>query len=128
MGYRRPAKDLGGVVLRSASGAQIPLGSIARVEEGVTASSVTRYGGQRQIMLDANFDGKDMGKVVAEIQAYVEKEMPAGVRLNLTGQTEKMKDSMGAIGRASSPIRRLSPAISRRPAKPSITETTCRSA
>jgi len=115
-------------VLRSASGAQIPLGSIARVEEGVTASSVTRYGGQRQIMLDANFDGKDMGKVVAEIQAYVEKEMPAGVRLNLTGQTEKMKDSMGAIGRASSPIRRLSPAISRRPAKPSITETTCRSA
>ncbi|MBP9706517.1 MAG: efflux RND transporter permease subunit [Oligoflexales bacterium] len=94
------AQDIAGVALTNRRGEQISLGAIASLLETDAPSSIERFDGQRQIMLLANFTGKDLNKASSRVLEYINQNMPPDVSVRLSGQTEMMKDAIGAILRA----------------------------
>jgi HAE1 family hydrophobic/amphiphilic exporter-1 len=97
---RVSAEALAGVALTSRRGQQITLGSIATIVEADAPAAVERFNGQRQIVVFANFKGKDLNAAANQIDAYLKESIPPGISVNTSGQTEIMKNSMIAMLRA----------------------------
>jgi HAE1 family hydrophobic/amphiphilic exporter-1 len=97
---RLKAEDLAGVTLTSRTGQRLTLGSIAKIRESEAPSAIERYDGQRQIVVLANFTGKDLNAAANQIQQHVTATMPPQLTLALAGQTEIMKDSIAAMLKA----------------------------
>ncbi|MEN9809542.1 MAG: hypothetical protein RLZZ488_1109 [Pseudomonadota bacterium] len=89
--------DLSALTLPNAAGIPIALTSIARVERKPALSKVERLGGQRQIVVLANFQGKDLSAAIRSLEAQVKKTLPQGISYNLEGQAKLLKDAIGAM-------------------------------
>lgn len=97
---RLNAQSLGGLTLRNAKGQIINLGAIAEVTTAEAPAVIERFDRQRQITVVANFTGKDLNKAAGQIQGFIDANIPPEVTVNLAGQTETMKDAIGAMLRA----------------------------
>jgi HAE1 family hydrophobic/amphiphilic exporter-1 len=97
---RVSASDLSALVLTNRRGQQITLGTIASIQESSAPSSIERFDGQRQITVLSNFTGKDLNKAADTIQRFVDKNMPPGITVSLSGQTEIMKNAMMSMLKA----------------------------
>jgi len=89
--------DLSGLTLPNAAGVPIALTSVARIEQKSALSKVERLGGQRQIVVLANFQGKDLSKAISLIEAQTRSTLPAGVTFSFEGQAKLLKDAVGAM-------------------------------
>jgi HAE1 family hydrophobic/amphiphilic exporter-1 len=89
--------DLSGLTLPNASGIPISLTSIAHIEQKPSLSKVERLGGQRQIVVLANFQGKDLSGAIRSLENHVQKTIPEGLSYNLEGQAKLLKDAVGAM-------------------------------
>ena len=72
------------------AGARVPLGSLAEVVEDRSPNFIGRENGERRIVVTANTAGRDLGSVVADVQARVEAgvALPPGYRVEYGGQFE----------------------------------------
>lgn len=92
---RSSPEAIGRIVLESASGARIPLDSVADIREIVGPRQITRENGERFITVQLNVRGRDIGSYVAEAQAAVAQELdlPAGYRVEWGGQFELQQEA-----------------------------------
>lgn len=97
---RTSAQDLAGITLTNRRGEKVSLGSIAVVSEADAPASIERFNGERQIIVFANFRGKDLAGAANKVEAFVAANLPPGVSVAPAGQTEIMKQSFVAILRA----------------------------
>ena len=89
--------DLSGLTLPNAMGVPIALTSIARIEQRPALSKVERLGGQRQVVVLANFQGKDLSGAIAKLETHVKSSLPAGITYSFEGQAKLLKDAIGAM-------------------------------
>lgn len=94
---KRSLSDLESVSLPNGKGSNIALTSVANVFVGKSLSKVERNGGQRQIMIVANFKGQDLNKAINAIEQKVRASLPSGVSLQFEGQAKMLKEAVGAM-------------------------------
>jgi heavy metal efflux system protein len=84
----------------TAAGAQIPLREVARIERVMGAANIVREANSRVMALKFNVQGRDMGSVVQEAIAAVDKdvEIPDGNFLEWGGEFESQERAMRRLG------------------------------
>jgi CzcA family heavy metal efflux pump len=82
------------------SGAKVPLSSIAAVEESRGPNVIQHENVQRRIVVSANVSGRDLGRVVQDIQRQVAKQvkLPTGYFITYGGQFESQQSATRLIG------------------------------
>jgi cobalt-zinc-cadmium resistance protein CzcA len=72
-------------------GASTQLGSIAAVTEEDSPALVSREGGRRRVLVEANVRGRDLGSFVQDVKARLDTiPLPPGYRIALAGQYEHL--------------------------------------
>jgi CzcA family heavy metal efflux pump len=71
----------------------LPLGMLATVRRDVGPNTITREGTQRKMVIMANVSGRDLGSVVSDIRAGIERDvdLPDGYRVVYGGQFESQE-------------------------------------
>ena len=78
---------------------RVPLSALATVEEGDGPNQISRENTRRRIVLSANSDGGDLGKLVERIRLEVAASpMPAGYSVALEGQVQAQEQATRLIG------------------------------
>lgn len=86
---RDSAEAIGRLILKSDSGAQIPLSSVANISDVIGPRQITRENGERFIAVQLNVRGRDIGSFVADAQTATEAlNIPPGYRVEWGGQFE----------------------------------------
>lgn len=86
----RSPESLERLLLRTASGALVPLGAVADVALVEGPSTIQRQWGQRRITVQANVRGRDPGSFVGDVRSALREriDLPVGYRHELGGQFE----------------------------------------
>ncbi|MCC2955925.1 efflux RND transporter permease subunit [Massilia sp. IC2-477] len=93
----RSPQDLGRVMLDSPAG-QVPLSSIATVEEGDGPNQIGRENGRRRIVVYANTDGSNMSHIIDDVrQAVAATRLPGGYFVSVEGQFQAQEQSQRLI-------------------------------
>lgn len=80
---------LGTLLLSSSDGRMIPLGAVADLVRDQGPNAISRESVERVQLVLANVSGRDLGSVVADIEAAIAPiELPPGTRIELGGQFE----------------------------------------
>lgn len=89
-GERDSASDIGRLILKSPSGARVPLEDVAEISEVIGPRQITRENGERFITVQLNVRGRDIGSFVADAQKLTDTQLdlPPGYRLEWGGQFE----------------------------------------
>jgi cobalt-zinc-cadmium resistance protein CzcA len=97
--HRGTVEDIRRALVPTPSGARIPLGQLAFVDEILGPKRISREANQRRIVVQANVEGRDMGGFVAEAQAAVADRvpLPPGYFVNWGGQFENQQRAMGRL-------------------------------
>lgn len=87
---RSTPSDIRNVLIPTASGATVPLSTLAKVEEVVGPRQITRENVQRFTTVQLNVEGRDIGSFVEEAQRVIgeQVELPAGYLTDWGGQFE----------------------------------------
>lgn len=94
---KRSPQDLARTLIDTPAG-QIPVSAIATVQETDGPNQIGRENGRRRIVVYANTDGSDMGRVIADIRAVVaQTPLPAGTFMSLEGQFQAQEQAMQLI-------------------------------
>ncbi|MES2950127.1 MAG: efflux RND transporter permease subunit [Pseudomonadota bacterium] len=94
---KRSPQDLAQTLIDTPSG-RIPVSAIATVQETDGPNQIGRENGRRRIVVYANTDGSDMGRVIADIRTVMAKTpLPAGTFLSLEGQFQAQEQAMQLI-------------------------------
>ena len=90
---RSSAESIADISIRSATGAQVPLGAVTEiaVEEG--PSTIQREWGKRRVVVQANVRGRDVGSFVTDARRAIESEvdLPEGTFVTYGGQFENLE-------------------------------------
>jgi cobalt-zinc-cadmium resistance protein CzcA len=83
---------IGSLLIRTATGAKVPLDQIARIGTVAGQTIVAREDGKRQVAVRTNVRGRDQGSFVAEAQRAVQAavKIPAGYGIEWGGQFENL--------------------------------------
>jgi CzcA family heavy metal efflux pump len=81
--------------LRTSTGGHVPVSAVADVREDRSPNFISREGVQRKITVTANVAGRDLGSVVADVQAAVASRvtLPTGYRIEYGGQFESSQQA-----------------------------------
>lgn len=98
--YRSQPQAIGRLLVKTASGARLPLSQVAQIREVIGPVQINREKNQRRWIIAANVRGRDMGGVVADIQRIVEEriELQPGYYLEYGGQFENQQRAMRRLG------------------------------
>lgn len=90
--YRNTVESIRKTIIRSTTGAMVPLDEVATVEEIVGPRQITRERSQRFIAIQANVVGRDMGSFVADAEKAIaaEVDLPPGY-LTVWGGSYKLQ-------------------------------------
>ena len=93
----RSPQDLERIMLSSPAG-QIPLSSIATVEEGDGPNQIGRENGRRRIVVYANTDGSNMSHIIEDVRrAVAQTRLPGGYFVSVEGQFQAQEQSQRLI-------------------------------
>jgi cobalt-zinc-cadmium resistance protein CzcA len=97
--YRNSVETIRNILLRTASGALIPLGELATVELREGPALISRENLTRRIYIGFNTMGRDIEGVVAETQSKIQKqiELPPGYTITWGGSYENMQRAMAKL-------------------------------
>ncbi len=77
-----------------AAGGVVRLDSVVRLEPALGPNTIDRFGRQRQVVISANLEGKDMSGAVAELEEYVRgMNLPAEYRSEFIGRAKMLRES-----------------------------------
>lgn len=94
---RRSPQDLARTLIDTPAG-RLPVSAIASVEETDGPNQVGRENGRRRIVVYANTDGSDMGRVIADVRAVIARTpMPTGNFVTLEGQFQAQEQATRLI-------------------------------
>jgi Cu/Ag efflux pump CusA len=94
---QRSPQDLARTLIDTPAG-RLPLSAIASVEETDGPNQIGRENGRRRIVIYANTDGRDMGRVIGDIRAVVAKgQLPTGYFVSLEGQFQAQEQATRLI-------------------------------
>jgi HME family heavy-metal exporter len=94
---KRSPQDLASMLVDTPAG-RLPVSSFATVTEADGPNQIGRENGRRRIVVYANSDGSDMGRIVSDIrQAIASTELPSGSFINLEGQFQAQEQAAGQI-------------------------------
>ncbi|MCL5026181.1 MAG: efflux RND transporter permease subunit [Chloroflexi bacterium] len=95
---RQDFEDILQLPLATTKGNQIPLGTVAAISSTVGPTQIDREDRQRQIVVGAGYQGRDLGEVIADARkALARMELPAGVGVAFSGQAKYLEDMMQAL-------------------------------
>ncbi len=95
----RALEKLRGVLVDTPAGAHIPLGQLADFKVTSGAMNISRENGTRVKAVGVFIHGRDMGSVVADMQAKVrELTMPPGYLVTWSGEFENQQRAMKRLG------------------------------
>jgi Cu(I)/Ag(I) efflux system membrane protein CusA/SilA len=91
--YRADPQALGGVLVASPSGAQIPLGQVARIEHARGPAMISSENGLLLATVLLNVQGRDVGGFVEEARATVARNvtLPPGYYIGWSGRWENQE-------------------------------------
>ncbi len=89
---RSDMQALGQLPVPTASGAFVPLASVADISIGDGPNQISRENGKRRVVVQANVRGRDVAGVVSDAQAAIDKEvaLSPGTYLQWGGQFENL--------------------------------------
>jgi CzcA family heavy metal efflux pump len=94
---QRSPQDLARTLIDTPAG-RLPVSAIASVEETDGPNQIGRENGRRRIVVYANTDGGDMGRVIADIRALITKQqLPTGTFVSLEGQFQAQEQATTLI-------------------------------
>ena len=94
---RRSPQDLARTLIDTPAG-RLPVSAFASVEEADGPNQIGRENGRRRIVVYANTDGSDMGRVVADIRAVIARTpLPSGYFISLEGQFQAQEQATQLI-------------------------------
>ncbi len=89
---RSSAERIGQVVIRTETGAQVPLSSVATIELVEGPATIQREWAKRRVIIQANVSDRDLGSFVADVQRAVRDiDLPEGYYTTLGGQHENLE-------------------------------------
>jgi multidrug efflux pump subunit AcrB len=93
---------LSALKVTTASGAAVPLASVARIEFGRGPTTIERYDRQRRIAVEADLVGDTpLGAALEKVMALPEaRDLPAGVVIQSAGDAEIMAEVFGSFAQA----------------------------
>jgi cobalt-zinc-cadmium resistance protein CzcA len=97
--FRSSAEAIGGILLKTASGARVPLRDVAMIEVREGPAQVSRDAGKRRIVIGSNVQGRDLGGYVAEAQRKIAEQvqLPQGYYIEWGGQFQNMERAMNRL-------------------------------
>jgi len=97
---RESVEAIRAMLIDTPSGARIPLGVVASVENSTGPNIIQHENVQRRIVVSANVRGRDLGGVVHDIQGRVRDEvtLPVGYFVTYGGQFESQESATRLIG------------------------------
>ena len=94
---RRSPQDLARTLVDTPAG-RLPVSSFATVEESDGPNQIGRENGRRRIVVYANTDGSDMGRVIGDIRQVIdETALPTGSFISLEGQFQAQEQATQLI-------------------------------
>ena len=94
---KRGPLDLARTLVDTPAG-RLPVSSFASVEESDGPNQIGRENGRRRIVVYANTDGSDMGRVIADIRRVIaQTPLPPGGFVSLEGQFQAQEQAMKLI-------------------------------
>ena len=93
---RDSIEAIGNILIRTPSGARVPLSQVAEIASGEGPGQISREAGERRIGVECNISGRDLGGFVAEARRLIRKnvKLPAGYFLTWGGQFENQQRAM----------------------------------
>lgn len=92
------AGSMGNMLIAAPGGQLLPLSAIADVVRDQGPNAITRESVERMQLVMANVSGRDLGSVVADVQAALETiELPQGAHIELGGQFESAASASQAL-------------------------------
>jgi cobalt-zinc-cadmium resistance protein CzcA len=93
---KRVMASLGQTLIPTPDGGYAQLGSVASIRETSGAMNIAREAGRRTAAIGIFIKGRDMGSVVKDMQARVEKtvKLPAGYTIGWSGEFENQERAM----------------------------------
>lgn len=97
--YDGDVEPLRGLPLRTVTGQVVPLGDVADLTFVTGPAQVSRANQSRRLTVELNVRGRDLGTVVAEARAAVEKaqKLPVGYRMEWGGQFEHYDEARARL-------------------------------
>ncbi len=103
---RFPEKDrsspetIGQLHIKTLGGAQVPLHLLADIREVDGPVEIARESAKRQVVIQANVDGRDVVSFVDEVRATIEREvkLPQGYYVSYGGQFENQQRAAARLG------------------------------
>ena len=95
-GGERTLPNLPNLLIASPNGAQVPLSQVARFKSMSGAMNIARENGRRVVSIGVFIRGRDMGSVVKDMQALVEKmeSLGEGDEVSWSGEFENQERAM----------------------------------
>ena len=96
LAYRDNIEEISNMLIRSPSGAVVPLKDLAQISLADGPAQISRESAKRRLVIGANVQGRDLGGFVAEAQQRIASEvpLPEGYELTWGGQFENMERAM----------------------------------
>jgi len=96
----RSLEDLEQASITTSSGALVPIRAVATLQRDRGPSEVGRENVQRRLVVSCNVSGRDVGSVVGDIRAAIERDvvLPAGYRVVYGGQFESAEGATRMLG------------------------------
>ena len=99
---RRNLESLKSLTIVNNRGREVPLVSVATLDEGTGFGSITRLDRQRVVTVQANaapgFNGPEvLGAVRQQLSGYQQNELPPNYSLSYTGENEDMNESFNFL-------------------------------
>ncbi len=100
-GERNDVQALSNLPISRGDTAVIRLGDVAEVAMSTGPGEISRQNRTRQVTIDANIVGGNIGDVMPKIQAAIDSiELPPGYRLGMGGDAEQLGDTASSAGSA----------------------------
>ncbi|MGQ0836026.1 MAG: efflux RND transporter permease subunit [Gammaproteobacteria bacterium] len=94
---KRSPQDIAGTLLDTPAG-RLPVSAIATVEETDGPNQIGREDGRRRIIVYANTDGSDMGRIIEDLRGAVASvQLPQGAFIALEGQFRAQEEATRLI-------------------------------
>lgn len=82
------------VPARLAPGGVTQLGNVVHFEKAMGPNTIDRFSRQRQVVVSANLQGKDLSKAIEELTVYLDSiNLPTEYRYEFIGRAKMLKDS-----------------------------------
>ena len=90
--------DISSIFVRGRGDAMVPLSSLVKVKEAVTARELNHFGQRRAVTITANLaPGTALGEALDTLETTARKHLRPGYAIDYNGQTREFKQSSSAL-------------------------------